>query len=183
MICVPWQNIRSALHARSGSPLMINHLTSTYARNWGLTTGVGVWLKVYLQELMVHVSCTSCTLPWLQVHLWCASPVFLALQIIAICINKKTHLSCKNNRRLNKKWFGNWHDALATNVNAHVWAEMITWQLLQNWHAGGNWCVGLAEKHWHLLLRLYIGMQSCLPTVIPIYRWLQAIVTYQEADL
>ena len=35
---------------------MINHLTSTYARNWGLTRGVGVWLKVYLQELMVHVS-------------------------------------------------------------------------------------------------------------------------------
>ena len=28
---------------------------------------------------------------------------FLALQIIAICINKKTHLSCRNNRRLNEK--------------------------------------------------------------------------------
>ena len=65
--------------------------------------GERVWLKgVYLRELMVHVSVHH-VLSLGYKFMYGVQAVFFALQIIAIYINKKTHLSCRNNRRLNRK--------------------------------------------------------------------------------
>jgi len=44
-----------------------------------------------------------------------------------------------------------WHVTLATEKCTCSGEKTVTWPLLKNWHAGGNWHARLPEKQWYLL--------------------------------